>query len=68
LKILIEKTDHRLKVSVKFIDIYKEACDILASSNDKHDDSIVLLRHSVGNTLPNDGHIFVDPRDVDLSF
>jgi hypothetical protein len=63
-KILIESTSSELKVSVKFVDIYNEACRMAEGSNDKFKSSIEMKQHVRDNLLKN-GHIFVDPKDVD---
>jgi len=62
-KILIESTSSELKVPVKFVDIYNDACRTTEGSNDKYDSYIEMSQYVRDNLLKN-GYIFVDPKDV----
>jgi hypothetical protein len=63
-KVLIESTSSELKVPVKFVDIYNDACRKRGGSNNKDESNVELRQHVRDNLLKN-GHIFVDPNDVD---
>ena len=63
-KILIESTNSELKVPVKFVEIYNDACRKQEGSNDKYDSYIEMKQYVRDNLLKN-GYIFVDPKDVD---
>ena len=63
-KTLIESTNRELKVPVKFVDIYNEACRKQEGSNDKYESNIELRQHVRDDLIKND-YIFVDPKDVD---
>ena len=63
-KILIESTNSELKVPVKFVDIYNDACRKQEGSIDKYD-SYIEMKQYVRDDLLKKGYIFVDPKDVD---
>ena len=63
-KVLIESTNNELKVSVKFVDIYNDACRIRGGSNDKYESNIEMRQHVRDNLMKN-GYIFIDTKDVD---
>jgi hypothetical protein len=64
-KILIEKTGTDLKVPVNFEEVYNDACRIQGGSNDEHNESNMEIRHHVRDNLISNGHIFMDPKDVE---
>ncbi len=64
IKILIESTNSELKVPVKFVDIYNDACRELEGSNDKYK-SYIEMRQYVRDNLLKNGYIFIDTKDVD---
>ncbi|KAF0868068.1 hypothetical protein E5N71_11945 [Candidatus Nitrosocosmicus sp. SS] len=63
-KVLIESTGKELKVPVKFIDIYNEACRLRGGNRNK-EESNLEIRQYVRDDLLKNGYIFVDPTDVD---
>lgn len=63
-KVLIESTSKELKVPVKFVDIYNEACRVRGGIRNKEESNLEIRQH-VRNHLINNGFIFVDPKDVD---
>ena len=63
-KILIESTNSELKVPVKFVDIYNDACRSRGGSNDKYESNIEMRQHVRDNLMKN-GYIFIDTKDVD---
>ena len=63
-KILIESTNSDLKVPVKFVDIFNDACRIQEGNNDKYE-SNMEMRQYVRDNLMENGYIFVDSKDVD---
>lgn len=63
-KTLIESTNSELKVPVKFVDIYDDACRKEEGSNDKSESNLEMRQH-VRDDLIKSGYIFVDPKDVD---
>ena len=63
-KVLIENTNNELKVSVKFVDIYNDACKRRWGRYNKEESDLQLRQHVRDNML-NSGYIFVDPNDAD---
>ncbi len=63
-KILIESTNSELKVPVKFVDIFNDACRTREGSNDKYESNIEMRQYVRDNLMKN-GYIFVDSKDVD---
>ena len=63
-KILIESTNSELKVPVKFVDIFNDACRTQEGNNDKYE-SNMEMRQYVRDNLMENGYIFVDSKDVD---
>jgi hypothetical protein len=63
-KILIESTNSELKVPVKFVDIFNDACRNQEGNNDKYE-SNMEMRQYVRDNLMENGYIFVDSKDVD---
>ena len=61
-KIMIERAGRDLNKPLKFVDIYNEACRKQVGSNDE---SNVEMRQRVRDSLISNGHIIVDPTDVD---
>ena len=66
-KVLIETTNGELTVSVKFIDIYNDACRTRFGNNNRCEENPELRQH-VRNNLLGSGYIFMDPSDVDLIY
>ena len=62
-KVLIESTNGELKVPVKFVDIYNEACLERWGNRNKEESNLEIRQH-VRNDLINNGFIFVDPTNV----
>ncbi len=62
-KVLIESTSKELKVPVKFVDIYNEACRLRGGNRNKEESNLEIRQH-VRDHLINNGFIFVDPKDV----
>jgi hypothetical protein len=62
-KVLIESTSGELKVPVKFVDIYNEACLERGGNRNKEESNLEIRQH-VRNDLINNGFIFVDPTNV----
>jgi hypothetical protein len=60
---LIESTSKELKVPVKFVDIYNEACRLRGGNRNKEESNLEISQH-VRDDLINNGFIFVDPKDV----
>jgi hypothetical protein len=67
LKVLIEKTGGELKMPLKFVDVYNEAC-IKQGGNKNTDEENTELRQHVRDNLLEKGYIFVDPNEVDYMF
>ena len=67
-KALIENTDGELKVAVKFVDIYNDACRFRGSSNEIYSDSDVVLIQNVRESLLNNGYFKVDSNNSDSIF
>jgi hypothetical protein len=63
-KVLIESTRGELKVSVKFVDIYNDACRRREGGNNK-EESDLQLRQYIRDNLLSSGYVFVDPNDAD---
>ena len=61
---LIKNTKSELKLPIKFMDIYIEACRE-RGHNENKEESNLEIRHRVRDNLLNNGYIFVDPMDVD---
>lgn len=64
IKVLIERTGGELKIPLKFVDIYNDACIKRGGINNKYEINIEM-RHYVRDNLMKNGYIFVDPKDVD---
>jgi hypothetical protein len=64
IKVLIESTSKELKVPVKFVDIYNDACRLRGGNRNKEESNLEMRQH-VRDDLLNNGYIFVDPKDVD---
>jgi hypothetical protein len=64
IKVLIESTSKELKVPVKFVDIYNDACRLSGGNRNKEESNLEMRQH-VRDDLLNNGYIFVDPKDVD---
>jgi hypothetical protein len=63
-KVLIETTNSELKVPVKFVEVYNDACRMREGSKNKYDSNIEMRQYVRDNLLKN-AYIFVDPKDVD---
>jgi len=63
-KVLIESTGMELKVPVKFVDIYNEACRLRGGDRNKEESNLEIRQHVRDNLLTN-GYIFVDSNDAD---
>ena len=63
-KVLIESTSGELKVPVKFVDIYNDACRRHGGGDNKQE-SDLQLRQYIRDNLLSSGYIFVDPNDAD---
>lgn len=63
-KVLIESTNKELKVPVKFVDIYNEACRLRGGDRNKEVSNLEIRQH-VRDNLLNNGYIFVDSKDAD---
>ena len=66
INLLIERTSGDLTVSLKFVDLYNEACTEEGDSNDKLKTNAEIRQHVRENLLKNN-YIYIDPDDVDLS-
>jgi hypothetical protein len=64
-KIMIERAGRDLNIPLKFIEVYNEACRKQVVSNDGYDESNIEMRQHVRDSLISNGHIIVDPVDVD---
>lgn len=62
---MIERTNRDLKVPVKFVEAYEEACKRRVGINDEFNESNLELRQHVRDNLLHNKFIFVDPNDVD---
>jgi hypothetical protein len=68
IKVLIERTSGELKMPLKFVDIYNDACTNQGDgSKNKYEENTEVRQHVRDNLLEND-YIFVDPEDVDLIY
>lgn len=63
-KVLIERTSKELKVPVKFVDVYNEACRIRGGISNQEESNLEVRQH-VRDDLLSNGFIFVDSKDVD---
>jgi len=63
---LIEKTKRNLKTSIRFRQVYMEACKM--DTNNKYDYSNLEMRQHVRDILLRNGYIFVNPDDVEDVF
>lgn len=64
-KSMIERSGRDIKILVKFIEAYEEACRRRVGINDEFNVSNLELRQHVRDNLLNNKFIFVDPNDVD---
>ena len=64
IKVLIERTGGEMKIPLKFVDIYNDACIKRGGINNKYEAN-TEMRHYVRDNLMQNGYIFVDPKDVD---
>ena len=64
---MIEATNSELKVPVRFVDIYNDACRMQERSNNKYESNIEMRQYVRDNLMQN-GYIFVDPKDIDLVY
>jgi hypothetical protein len=62
---MIERTNRDLKVPVKFVEVYKEACTRRVGINDEFDESNLELRQHVRDNLLKNEFISVDPTNVE---
>ena len=67
IKVLIEKTGGELKMPLKFLDVYNDACTKQGGNNNTDEQNRELRQHVRDNLLEK-GYIFVDPKDVDYVF
>ena len=67
IKVLIKRTGGELNVSLRFVDMYNDACAKQSGSNNKYETN-TEIRHHVRDNLLKNGYIFVDPQDVDSIF
>jgi len=63
---MIEKTKRNLKTSIRFRQVYMEACKM--DTNNKYDYSNLEMRQHVRDILLRNGYIFVNPDDVEDVF
>lgn len=64
INLLIERTGGDLTVSLKFVDLYNDACIKQGDSNDKLKTNTEIRQHVRENLLKNN-YIYIDPNDVD---
>ena len=64
IKVLIERTSGEMKMPLKFVDIYNDACIKRGGINNQYEGNNEMRQH-VRDNLLRDGYIFVDPKDVD---
>jgi hypothetical protein len=64
-KSMMERTNREVKIPVKFIEVYEEACRRQVGISDEFDESNLELRQHVRDSLLDNKLIFVDPNDVD---
>jgi hypothetical protein len=67
IKVLIEKTGEELKMSLKFLDVYNDACTKQGGNNNTDEQNTELRQHVRDNLLEK-GYVFVEPKDVDYVF
>jgi hypothetical protein len=67
-KSMIEKTKSDLKISIRFKQVYEEACKKDTNNNNKYDPSHLQVRHHVRDILLKNGYIFVSPDDPEDVF
>ena len=63
---IIEKTKSNLKTSIKFRQVYMEACK--KDIKNKYDYSNLEMRQHIRDILLRNGYIFVNPEDVEDVF
>lgn len=63
-KVLIESTGKELKVPVKFVDVYNEACRLRGGNRNKEESNLEIRQH-IRDDLLNNGYMFADSEDVD---
>ena len=63
---MIEKTKRNLKTSIRFSQVYMEACKM--DTNNKYDYSNLEMRQHVRDILLRNGYIFVNPDDAEDVF
>ena len=64
INLLIERTGGDLTVSLKFVNLYNDACTKQGDSNDKLKTDAEIRQHVRENLLKNN-YIYIDPNDVD---
>ena len=64
IKVLIERTGGEIKLPLKFVDIYNDACIKRGGINNKYESNLEMRWYVRDNLLKNE-YIFVDPKDVD---
>jgi hypothetical protein len=64
-KALFERTGGNLKVPVKFIEIYNEACRRRAGSKNDYDESDLKMIQYIRDELLKKGYIMADSIDVE---
>lgn len=67
-KSMMGRTGIELKVPVKFVKAYKEACRRRVGINDEFEDSNLELRQHVRDNLMSHRIIFLDHKDVDTFY
>ena len=67
IKVLIEKTGGELKMPLKFVDVYNDACTKQGGANDTNEEN-TEVRQQVRDNLFENGYIFVDPKESDYIF
>jgi len=65
-KTMIEKTKSNLKASIRFGQVYMEACK--KDTKNKHDYSNLELRQHIRDILLRNDYIFVNPEDAEDVF
>ena len=65
-KTMIEKTKSNLKASIRFEQVYMEACK--KDTKNKHDYSNLELRQHIRDILLRNDYIFVNPEDAEDVF
>ena len=64
IKVLIERTSGEMKMPLKFVDIYNDACIKPGGINNKYEANNEMRQHVRDNLMKN-GYIFIDTKDVD---